>query len=381
MFSFTVSPNHKRNIYRILPFGFIWAAFGIIYSLIEKGLLGSWKYYPSTGNYYDFTSAIVTTTLFSSVMGWMLGAVETLYLSKCFSQRSFGAKIIVKTCIYLISIFIFLISLTFIINSSRLSLPFYDPVVIESIISFFSNFVVWSIVIYMGAIIIVSLFILEVSDNLGQGVLKNFLIGKYHKPIQEDRIFMFLDMRSSTTIAEKLGHVRYYKLLNDYYADITKCIIKTSGEIYQYVGDEIVISWQLKHGLNNNNCLRCFFLIKQLFKLVSEKYNNEFGLIPGFKAGLHCGNVTTGEIGVVKKEIIFTGDVLNTTARIQSLCNAYDVDILVSDNLISKLELEGNYILTEIGECELRGKNEKVKLQTVKKCIKPPREDELKYFI
>ncbi len=228
MFSFTVSPNHKRNIYRILPFGFIWAAFGIIYSLIEKGLLGSWKYYPSTGNYYDFTSAIVTTTLLASVMGWVLGAAETLYLSKCFSQRSFGAKIIVKTCIYLISIFIFLISLTFMINSSRLSLPFYDPMVIESVFSFFSNFVVWSIVIYMGAIINISLFILEVSDNLGQGVLKNFLIGKYHKPIQEERIFMFLDMRSSTTIAEKLGHVRYYKLLNDYYADITKCIIKTS---------------------------------------------------------------------------------------------------------------------------------------------------------
>jgi len=45
----------------------------------------------------------------------------------------------------------------------------------------------------------------------------------------------------------------------------------------------------------------------------------------------------------------------------------YEVDILVSDNLIANLELEGNYLLTDIGECELRGKNEKVKLQTVKK--------------
>jgi adenylate cyclase len=204
-----------------------------------------------------------------------------------------------------------------------------------------------------------------VSDNLGQGVLMNFLVGKYHKPREEERIFMFLDMKSSTTIAEKLGHVEYYKLLNEYYADITEAVVQTSGEIYQYVGDEIVVSWQIKHGLKNNNCLRCFFLIKQIFESVSEKYIREFGLVPGFKAGLHYGKVTTGEIGVVKKEIIFTGDVLNTTARIQSTCKNYDVDVLVSDDLIARLKTEDDYTLTEIGECELRGRDEKVKLQTV----------------
>jgi adenylate cyclase len=193
----------------------------------------------------------------------------------------------------------------------------------------------------------------------------NFLVGKYHQPREEVRIFMFLDMKSSTTIAEKLGHVNYYKLLNEYYADITEAVVQTSGEIYQYVGDEIVVSWKFKKGLQNNNCLRCFFLIKQIFETVSEKYIKDFGLVPGFKAGLHYGRVTTGEIGVVKKEIIFTGDVLNTTARIQSTCNAYDVDVLVSDELLAMLKTEGEYRLTEIGECELRGKDEKVKLQTV----------------
>ncbi len=367
--AFQISPKHKRNIYRILPFGLFWAAFGMIYSLIEKGLLGNLDYYPSTGNSYDFTGSIITTTIGASVMGWILGSAEILFLSKYFSQRSFGTKIIIKTCLYMISICMFLITITFITNSSRLGLPFYDPVVVKSIFSFFNDFVFWSIVIYMGAIINITLFISEVSDNLGQGILKNFLVGKYHKPREEERIFMFLDMKSSTTIAEKLGHVDYYKLLNEYYADITEAVVQTSGEIYQYVGDEIVVSWQLKHGLQNNNCLRCFFLIKQIFKTVSEKYIKEFGLVPGFKAGFHYGKVTTGEIGVVKKEIIFTGDVLNTSARIQSTCNAYDVDILVSDDLIGKLKTKDEYIFTEIGECELRGRDKKVKLQTVQKIL------------
>ena len=68
---------------------------------------------------------------------------------------------------------------------------------------------------------------------------------------------------------------------------------------------------------------------------------------------------------MVKKEIIFTGDVLNTTARIQSICNAHEVDILVSNDLLSKLNIGDEYALKEIGECELRGKDKKVKLLTI----------------
>ena len=142
---------------------------------------------------------------------------------------------------------------------------------------------------------------------------------------------MFLDMKSSTTIAEQLGHVEYFRLLNKYYADISDAIIQTAGEVYQYAGDEIIVSWDLKNGLANNNCIRCFFLIKKTFKKVSESYIKRFGLTPEFKAGFHYGKVTTGEIGVIKKEIFFTGDVLNTTARIQAKCNEFGTDILISD--------------------------------------------------
>jgi len=222
----------------------------------------------------------------------------------------------------------------------------------------------------MGATIGVMLFFSEVSDNLGQGVLKNFLIGRYHQAREEERIFMFLDMKSSTTIAEKLGHVRYYQLLNEYYADITEAIIQTSGQIYQYVGDEVVVSWKLKDGINGNNCLRCFFTIKDIFSDRSEEYIREFGLVPGFKAGIHYGKVTTGEIGVVKKEIIFTGDVLNTTARIQSICNAHEVDILISNDLLFKLNTGDEYTLKEIGKCELKGKDKKIDILSIKREMK-----------
>ena len=142
-------------------------------------------------------------------------------------------------------------------------------------------------------------------------------------------------------------------------------IIKYSGEIYQYVGDEIIVSWTLKKGLQNNNCIQCFFAMKEAIKKQAGKYKERFGVLPGFKAGFHVGKVTTGEIGVIKKDIIFTGDVLNTTARIQGLCNTYKVDILISDDLRKMLSPDKQCQIKSMGENELRGRDEKIDLFTI----------------
>jgi adenylate cyclase len=97
----------------------------------------------------------------------------------------------------------------------------------------------------------------------------------------------------------------------------------------------------------------------------ADWYSSTFGVTPTFKAGLHLGEVTTGEIGALKKEIIFTGDVLNTTARIQGLCNTYDVDILISEDLINKLQLGSEFQIISLGKNELKGKEEGLELYTV----------------
>jgi class 3 adenylate cyclase len=143
-------------------------------------------------------------------------------------------------------------------------------------------------------------------------------------------------------------------MLREYFPHLSAHIVKYSGEIYQYVGDEVVVSWKLKNGLQNNNCIKCFFAMKDEIEKQVENYHAHFGLSPQFKAGLHVGKVTTGEIGVIKKDIIFTGDVLNTTARIQGLCNNYEVDILISDPLMKKLELQSQFQVKALGENQLR---------------------------
>ena len=360
-----LTPKNKRDFHKIIPFGLIWLTYALIYLLLEKGLLYDLDFYPSTGNPYKFGSNTVVTLLVAAISGLLMGTLEIRVINKLFVNHSFGRKILSKTLIYVLLMISFIIVVSAIGYSVKLGTSILDAQIWENTLKFLSSVTFWSFQLYLTAMIGVSLFYSEVRDNLGMSVLHNFFIGKYHKPIQEDRIFMFLDMKSSTTIAEKIGHVKYFQMLTEFYSDLSDPIIEYYGEVYQYVGDEIIVSWKLKNGIQDNNCLKCFFAMKESIRNHSEKYQSKFEILPSFKAGFHYGKVTTGEIGVLKKDIVFSGDVLNTTARIQGLCNSYNVDILISDKLKNRMNIESEFQIRSQGINELRGRNEAIELYTV----------------
>ena len=115
------------------------------------------------------------------------------------------------------------------------------------------------------------------------------------------------------------------------------------------------------------NALDCFFAMKAALSDQHQKYTSKYEVAPTFKAGLHYGNVTTGEIGLLKKDIVFTGDTLNTAARIQSLCNQYHVDLLVSESFADAVETAEEYDFKPLGQVQLRGRNKGVELFSVSK--------------
>lgn len=231
--------------------------------------------------------------------------------------------------------------------------------------AFFFSITHLSTILQLSFSLLVSLLYAEIGEHLGHHVLLNFFTGKYHKPISENRIFMFADMKSSTSMAEELGHIVYFDLLQSYYHDLSNAIIKNKGEVYQYIGDEIVISWKSEEGIRNNNCINCFFQMKKDLQAQKEQYVQKYGMYPDFKAALHCGPVTTGEIGALKKEIFFTGDVLNTTSRIQGLCAAYQTDLLLSKTLLNQLRLPSSYTVKMVDKVHLRGKTEPLAIATI----------------
>jgi adenylate cyclase len=176
---------------------------------------------------------------------------------------------------------------------------------------------------------------------------------------------MFLDMKSSTTIAEQLGHVRFYALLNELFNEISQPVLQTKAEIYQYIGDEVVLTWTVEQGLENSNCLKTFFMFRESLTRNSGHYLKNFGVKPEFKAGLHFGKVISAQIGDLKREIVYNGDVLNTTSRIQSECNTYQRDCLVSGILMNRLKPENGFQWERIDIVTLRGKETEVELYSV----------------
>jgi adenylate cyclase len=88
--------------------------------------------------------------------------------------------------------------------------------------------------------------------------------------------------------------------------------------------------------------------------------------------------VTTGEVGLVKRERIYSGDVVNTAARIQNSCNALGVDNLLSKELVDILHLPARYRLRGVGGIALRGKSQAMELYTLEhEAAAPQREPPL----
>jgi len=200
---------------------------------------------------------------------------------------------------------------------------------------------------------------------IGPRVLRNLLLGRYHQPREEERVFMFLDMRASTSHAERLGNVRYSSLVQDCFSDLTETIRAHQVEVYQYVGDEAVLTWPLRAGLAHQNCVSAYFHFVGTLHTRSDHYRQRYGFVPGFKAGISLGTVTVAEVGIIKREIAYHGDVLNTAARIQAQCNALGQPFLISEDVARHLGPTAAFALELVGELALRGKSRPVRLYGV----------------
>jgi adenylate cyclase len=314
---------------------------------------------------YDLTSAL-TAYLIVSVSASVIGGIVTVNLMEYWLRRfAFWQALVLIIVVYTI-VAIFLGALgSLYLNGQEMELPMFHAEVFDELFQFYGkaifikNYILWLL------IVLVTLVILMVNDKYGPGVFPDYLKGKYFQPKRERRIFMFADIKDATTIAEILGEEKYFHFLKDFFKVIAPAIIETKGEVYQYVGDEIVVSWKIKKGLEKGNALRCFYKMKELIEKKSTHFEKHYKYQPKFKVGYHYGAVMVGEIGQIKREIAFSGDVLNTTSRIQAKCNELGVDILVSEEFA-----EIHYILPKgieavnLGEQNLKGKAEPMCLVT-----------------
>lgn len=212
-------------------------------------------------------------------------------------------------------------------------------------------------------------FLWEITRLLGRGNFFKLITGKFYDPKEEYRIFMFVDLKSSTSIAEKLGHILYSSFIKDCFYDLA-VVHQYGAQIYQYVGDEAVLTWQLGKMKSINKCIDAFWAFDDTLLSKSKYYEDKYGTVPFFKAGMSIGMVTVVEIGDIKKEIAFHGNVLNTAARIQDLCNVYNEKILVSKKFYdATLKEKTSYSYTKVAETQLRGKHRTTEIYSVRRSV------------
>ncbi|HMG88805.1 MAG TPA: adenylate/guanylate cyclase domain-containing protein [Chryseolinea sp.] len=318
---------------------------------------------------FPFWEEFIGSVVFGTLVGLAGGYLLVFKLGSRYREKSFAFGIVnaglmfIFTYVGLIVFGLFAVNLVYHSFQGNLSYAFSKAVNTVRFNILSPSFLIN--VFLFGVLVSCTQFMLQVSDKFGPGILWKFLTGKYYHPRQEERIFMFLDLRSSTSIAEKMSSQKFFELLKDVFQDITEPILRSQGEIYQYVGDEVVISWPSDVGVAENNCLLCFFRIQQALEEREEHYSKKYDVLPSFKAGLHIGEATVGEIGVIKKDIVYSGDVLNTASRIQGECNNQNVNILLSSDLLERMQLNGAYQQIALGEFPLKGKKESTTLYAI----------------
>jgi adenylate cyclase len=303
------------------------------------------------GTVYDAATGELSVSgpIVGLFVGLPLILFEVLFPLQFMRKWPFAASVFARAVLYITLLLLVFSSLTFIYGLAHgLTLnDFYEAL--------WSSDTVTQVGVGFGAFVVI-IFFQQLNRLLGPGTLVRYIFGRYYRPRQEARIFMFLDLKDSTSIAERLDVGSYYALLNDVFHDIAEPVLATRAQIYQYVGDQVVLTWPMARGLHDANCVRVFYAIDAMVERRRPYYLERYGLIPEYKAAVHGGEVISAEIGDLKRDLVYSGDVLNTTARIQSECNRLEARLLVSAELFGRLVLPPGVKAENVGEIDLRGK-------------------------
>jgi len=352
-----------NRIIRNLLFHFVfWYCSLLFYIFLTENTL----FFKSYLNFIELENIYLIILVISAGISLLLALIDGIFSDRMMRIFPRRLMIFIKSLFYLVSVFILLLlaakpsSNLFIekdYNELMTNLPGYFPEMNTSFLRFLVYF-------YLSGFFIN--FLKGVEKKVGRGNFKSWLFGMLNKPMEQERIFMFIDMKSSTSIAEKLKHKKYSHLVQDVFNDLV-VVYNYQGEIYQYLGDGAIISWNLKNGLRRNNFLNAFFAFKNVINKRRRYYNRKYGFVPKFKAGAHAGKVMVLQVGQIRRDISYNGDAINTAARIESVCNDYKQELLISGDLHNLLKDKKGFNIKNIDKIKLKGKRKEIEIYHVKK--------------
>lgn len=338
-----------------------WVVANLLLVLLVWALLHAASFHTAGLHILPLPVGCLIALVLGVLYGTLLGIIDHLLDRVTNPARTWGFRILLKAVLYTGT------SVLLVLLFYRATLPVYerylgDPPASEGRL--------WTgavLVLYAMIGNLVVSFFKEVDRSFGPGTLRPLILGLYRQPQVEDRVFMFMDLQGSTTLAESLGHLRYSALVRDLFQEVNREVPRHLAEIYQYVGDEVVLTWDRHVGPDAQRCLKMFFAVQDRIQARAALYRQRYGIVPQFKAGVHVGQVTAVEVGDIKREIAYHGDTINTAARIQGKSNEFGHLLLVSQEMIMLCGDLGTIGMRSeaLGGILLRGKKRRVAIHAV----------------
>ncbi len=214
----------------------------------------------------------------------------------------------------------------------------------------------WSSFAYSAVLSVLMNLGLAISNIIGPRAFLNFVIGRYHSPVAENRFVLFVDIAGSTGLAEQLGGVGIHRFLDRTFRLLTIAVEDYRGEVLSYVGDEVIVTWPERGGAIDCRPLCCFIAMRDELARASGPFEREFGAVPRIRGSLHFGPVIIGEIGDVKRAIVFNGDVMNTAARLEELSRNVDGGFLASRAAMQRFGSALPFAVRDLGRLPIRGR-------------------------
>jgi adenylate cyclase len=214
----------------------------------------------------------------------------------------------------------------------------------------------WSGVTTAAVISVLMNLAFAIANLIGARALVNFATGRYHSPVTENRFVLFVDIAGSTGLAESLGGLAIHRLLDRTFRLLTLSVVDYRGEVLNYVGDEVIVTWPERDGAIDCRPLRCFVAMRDELARAGSQLEREFGVVPRIRGSLHFGPVIIGEIGDVKRAIVFNGDVMNTAARLEELSRQVDGGFLASRAAMQRFSSTPPFVVRDLGRLPIRGR-------------------------
>ena len=152
---------------------------------------------------------------------------------------------------------------------------------------------------------------------------------------RKNATIFFSDIRSFTSISEKLEPEEVVEFLNEYMTRMIECVNQTFGVVDKFIGDAIMAVWgaPVSRGNDTENAINgALMMRKSLIEFNADRGGAHKPIIK-IGAGINSGPVLAGQIGSTERmEYTVIGDAVNLASRIEALNKPFGTDILISEN-------------------------------------------------